>query len=122
MKPFNLEQAKAGKPVCTRNGEPARILCFDLKRNYAPIAAGITRDNKEEVYYYTPDGHFLIGADSMLDLMMAPVKHTRWINIYHNGGEPCTTSYLHHSCKEAMDNADGDSSYIATVKVEWEEE
>ena len=25
FKPFNLEQAKAGKPVCTRDGRKARI-------------------------------------------------------------------------------------------------
>lgn len=29
MKPFNLEEAKQGKPVCTRDGCKARILCFD---------------------------------------------------------------------------------------------
>ena len=29
MKPFDLEAAKAGKPVCTRDGRKARINCFD---------------------------------------------------------------------------------------------
>lgn len=31
MKPFDLEAAKAGKPVCTRDGRKARIICFDAK-------------------------------------------------------------------------------------------
>lgn len=31
FKPFNLEQAKAGKPVCTRDGRKARIICFNAK-------------------------------------------------------------------------------------------
>ena len=31
FKPFDLEQAKAGKPVCTRDGRKARIICFDTK-------------------------------------------------------------------------------------------
>lgn len=31
LKPFDLEAAKQGKPVCTRDGRKARIVCFDLK-------------------------------------------------------------------------------------------
>lgn len=31
MKEFDLEKAKAGHPVCTRNGNKARIICFDRK-------------------------------------------------------------------------------------------
>lgn len=40
MKPFDLEAAKAGKPVCTRDGIKARIICFDVinKSNYPIIA------------------------------------------------------------------------------------
>lgn len=39
FKPFNLEQAKAGKPVCTRDRHKARIICFDAKlKNYSIVA------------------------------------------------------------------------------------
>lgn len=31
LKPFNLEEAKAGKPVRTRNRRDARIICWDCK-------------------------------------------------------------------------------------------
>lgn len=31
MKPFNLGLAKAGHPVVCRNGQKARIICFDVK-------------------------------------------------------------------------------------------
>lgn len=31
MKNFDLEAAKAGAPVCTRSGKPARIVCWDMK-------------------------------------------------------------------------------------------
>lgn len=41
FKPFDLEQAKAGKPVCTRDGRKARIICFDLKNGNHPIVAVI---------------------------------------------------------------------------------
>lgn len=29
LKEFDIEAAKAGKPVCTRDGRKARIICFD---------------------------------------------------------------------------------------------
>lgn len=38
MKPFNLEEAKAGKPVCTRDGRKVNILRFDLNNPYPIIA------------------------------------------------------------------------------------
>lgn len=31
MKNFDLAAAKAGAPVCTRSGKPARIVCWDMK-------------------------------------------------------------------------------------------
>ena len=31
MREFSMEEAKAGKAVCTRDGRRVRILCFDLK-------------------------------------------------------------------------------------------
>lgn len=33
MKPFDLELAKAGHPVQTRDGRPVRIICYDRKDN-----------------------------------------------------------------------------------------
>lgn len=47
MKPFDLEAAKAGKPVCTRDGRKARIICFDRNWEY-PIVALIECENGEE--------------------------------------------------------------------------
>ena len=31
LKPFDLQAAKSGKPVCTRDGRKVRIICFDSK-------------------------------------------------------------------------------------------
>ena len=45
LRPFDLEAAKAGKPVCTRDGRKARIICFDAKCN-KPIVALIYDCNK----------------------------------------------------------------------------
>ena len=31
MKPFNLEEAKAGKPICTRDGRRVEIISFETQ-------------------------------------------------------------------------------------------
>ena len=43
MRKFNLEEAKAGKPVCTRDGKDARIEYIDSDSLY-PIVARIVVD------------------------------------------------------------------------------
>ena len=40
-KPFNIEEAKAGAKVVTRDGRNVRILCFDCKAGNEPIIAEI---------------------------------------------------------------------------------
>lgn len=53
LKEFNLEAAKAGKPVCTRDGRKARIICFDTinKSNYPIIA--LLEDKDVKLYSIT---------------------------------------------------------------------
>ena len=42
MKPFNLEEAKVGKPVCTRNGRRVEIISFENpSNNNYPILAKV---------------------------------------------------------------------------------
>lgn len=48
LKPFDLEAAKTGKPVCTRDGRKARIICFDKKDINYPIVA-LIEENKRMV-------------------------------------------------------------------------
>lgn len=56
LKPFNLDAAKQGKPVCTRDGCKARIICFDRKDN-TPIVALIERvDGIEILQCFYNDG------------------------------------------------------------------
>lgn len=72
MKQFNLEEAKSGNPVCIRDGNDARIICFDAKtRCDKPIVALILFDGYEEEFLLDKDGA-LLGIDdpSEYDLMM----------------------------------------------------
>lgn len=72
MKPFNLEEAKAGKPVCTRDGRRVEILSFDNPNNGYPILARVFSDNTNyNNFVFTQEGYFFndnreFGADLMM--------------------------------------------------------
>lgn len=80
MKPFNLEEAKAGKPVQIRDGLPVRIICFDRKSLDDACVLGLLRENDEEItkYWHKDGKHNLTGAWSPYDLFM--VEDTIEIN------------------------------------------
>ena len=81
LKEFNLEAAKAGKPVCTRDGRKARIICFDLNNKNFPIVAIINCDSEENAYQYDIDG-ICDEHDNNLNLMMSSEKKEGWIIIH----------------------------------------
>ena len=116
LKPFDLEAARSGKPVCTRDGRKSRIICFDVKAK-KPIAALITNDDTEEVHFYYDDGRSDQYLEYRYDLMMLPEKKEGWVNVY-KGGLLDTKSY--NTKKEAFDKA-SPKDYIDTVKIEWYE-
>ena len=128
LKEFNLEAAKAGKPVCTRDGRKARIICFDTinKDNY-PIIALLEDKGYEAVFYYNKDGKCNVGTER--DLMMLPEKKEGWINIYNRNTistskENCyimTGVSVFKTKESAISYKDKDKEYIDTIKIEWEE-
>lgn len=75
MKPFDLEAAKAGEPVCTREGRKARIICFDRVELFYTIVALIETEGfpyVEKIVAYTNKGRrFTTGEENPSDLMMA---------------------------------------------------
>lgn len=123
MKPFDLEAAKAGKPVCTRDGRKARIICFDTinKGNY-PIIALLEDKGCEAIFYYNKDGKCNVGTER--DLMMLPEKKEGWVNVYksYNVGKktPCIAS-IYPTKEEAKKSSVVGLDYVDTVKIEWEE-
>lgn len=122
LKPFDLEAAKAGKPVCTRDGRKARIICFD-KKAVRPIVVLVEGVNGTEVAIsYRLDGR---RGDNCLeasdDLMMLPEKKEGWINIYKGG--KLDADYLYPSKADAVENIfqPMEDNYIDTIKLTWEE-
>lgn len=120
MKEFNLEDAKAGKQVCTRGNKPARIICFDCKDKQYPIVALVVNGYQESVYRYTAKGKIATGFDNSLDLMMLPEKKKGWVNMYRINDKVKTGDMIYPRKESAISAADR-SCYIDTVKIEWEE-
>lgn len=118
LKPFDLEAAKAGKPVCTRDGRKVRIICFDAECN-KPIVALIYDCNKETVFQYLKSGRFFVDQIDKYDLMMLPRKKERWLNIYKDFED--TVCCVYPTEKEALEDGETEKDYITTIKIEWEE-
>ena len=132
LKPFDIQKAREGKPVCTRDGRKARIICFD-RIDAKPILALVrSTDGKgENVFDYFVSGKRLANAlESDLDLMMLHEKKEGWINIYNAD----TTFYYvdgrvfetkDEAVKEAKEEVEKEqrekNEYIDTIRVEWEE-
>ena len=117
LKPFSLESAKAGKPVCTRDGRKARIICFDAEGN-KPLIVLSKIDGKEVILRYTEKGqsdNFHSPTPREDDLMMLPEKKEGWVNVYKSKD----TIFL--SKEEAKLHKDDFGGYITTIKIEWEE-
>lgn len=112
LKEFNLEEAKAGKPVCTRDGRKARIICFDLNNKNFPIVAIINCDSEENAYQYDIDG-ICDEHDNNLNLMMYPEKKEGWIIIHKEAIYDKETA--EKIARETTANV------IRIQKIEWEE-
>ena len=123
LKPFDLEAAKLGKPVCTRDGRKARIICFDMKGDICPIVAAVEENGVEYLYRYDEKG-LNCYKNSNEDLMMLPEKKEGWINIVKTeaGGYCCKGEEVHSDYNDAiLENINVLDKRCIIVKIEWEE-
>ena len=129
MKQFNLEEylKHPTRKVVTEDGRNARIICTDVKDDDYPILALVEQpedSDHEDVYSYTKDGHYFT-SDCLLtehNLFFAPEKHEGWLNIFKgNNFYHAENEIVYNSKKEAEIQGKNYMSYIATVKIEWEE-
>ena len=83
MKPFDLNAAKAGEPIVTRDGTPAKYIAHVPEARHSSQVLCLVRDT---VFAYSPNGDYdPLRGESMLDLYMASTKRTVWVNLYNNG-------------------------------------
>ena len=127
LKPFDLNAAKAGKPVYTRDGRKVRIICFDRKDN-TPIVALIECVNHAEILQCVHnDGKCFHYDTSNNDLMMLTEKKEGWVNVYKRNVEyiwenECnvvTGMSVYESEDEAKRHIDRNEIYVDTVKITW---
>ena len=114
LKPFDIQKAREGKPVCTRDGRKARIICFDMNSfNNHIIVALITEENgTESIYSYTSEGKWK-ETKTENDLMMLPEKKEGWAII---------RKYDIYETEEQAEDAILNSHVGAMIrKITWEE-
>ena len=113
MKPFDIELARKGHPVCTRDGRKARIICFGVKEDICPIIALVEENGMEVTKSYDMNGRANYKNADNYDLMMLPEKKEGWIvvrrsDIYEN----------EEQAKEALLNS---HTAMMVRKITWEE-
>lgn len=132
MKPFNLQQTKAGAPVCTRDGHEVRIICFDAKgTDCRPIIALITNtysngNKREYLQSFTKKGELYKGEINRLDLMMVDTKYEYkkgYVNVYKSSFFASTKGVnAHRICKtkkEAKEFAKYEESFLTTLEIKY---
>ena len=103
------------KPVQTRDGRKARIICTDYKGSIQPVIAIIDEGDRESVHWYNKDGRFLtIAQETRDDLINVPEKRKVWVNINSSG------STYGYQCREVADEM-ADSRRIACKELEYYE-
>ena len=125
MKQFNVEEylKKHRRDVVTRDGRKARILCCDLKNDPYTVVAAIMDGNIEVPVTYSKQGKAILARDSNSDLFFAPKKHEGWANMYRDTVGKVYFGNVYSSEEEAKKSATSLlDTYVATAKVEWEEE
>ena len=91
MKPFDLKSAKAGAPIVTRDGTPAKYIAHVPEARRSSQVLCLVRDT---VFAYAPNGDYdSLRGESMLDLYMASTKRTVWVNLYASNSPRGVASY-----------------------------
>ena len=118
MKPFDLEAAKRGEPICDRAGNPVRFIAHVHEATNPGKRVIVLTLNGAISLHYENGTYALSDCDSDCDydLFMATkkVKRERWVNIYSENLEDCL-----HLTKEKA-NREAAPSRIACVRVEYE--
>lgn len=125
MREFDIEKAKAGAPVCTRDGRPVRIICFDYQEygqqeadEKFPIIALVKYDEGERAYVYRESGKCRVDKND--ELVMAPVKREGWVVI--NPEEKRCFQCVFDTQEEADTKASSSKTTdLVVAHIEWEE-
>ena len=74
------------KPVQTRYGSPARIICTDRKGGPPLLALVRGQEREERIFSFYPSGQVYTTHCSGLDLVNVPERESLFYNTYCDGG------------------------------------
>ncbi|HDR9003039.1 TPA: hypothetical protein QDA99_006598 [Burkholderia vietnamiensis] len=122
MKPFDLEAAKRGEPIVTRDGRSVVFVAHDP--SFTETHRVIVRvEGTGSPRCYLESGAYYKGDTNDLDLFMAPRKRTVYVNVYDQAnplGESQGNFAVWHE-SEAVARKHADKSALAcAVPVEIE--
>lgn len=115
MKSFNLEKAKQGAEVITRDGRKVKILTFSRRNNDYPIVALMDCGKEDAIQMYTIDGYLNKDkTQNRFDLMMENTKV--YMNVYREGDTYVLGNHIFSSREKAIDCRGAD--YVKTIEIE----
>lgn len=125
MKPFNLEECIAGKPVVTRDGRRFRMGGYNPDAATYKIAGWVG----DSVQGYCETGRKWANVEnSDNDLFMASEKKEGWIILFNQGnGYKLNPSTIYEKIFEAIEEAEriikilNNKTDYKIIKIEWEE-
>ena len=130
LKPFNLEDAKAGNAVITRDGHDVKILDFEFKltSDTIQLIGKIEFESSYQVAYkWYIDGKFSEKELSEMDLFMKTETKSVWVNFYKKTSYSTSEGFYKFiscgSCYESEQKARSDINdmfgiYIETKQIE----
>lgn len=97
LKPFDLEAAKRGEPICTRDGREARFIAHvpDVVDQYKVVVMYHDDEYGKTISAFCENGAWIGGSEESNDLFMPPRKAQLWVRAYRapHGGIAISWAY-----------------------------
>lgn len=120
MKPFNLVDALAGKPVMTREGR--KVVRIFYAEEACENSQVICVFETGAVFPYYKDGTYT-NSSSVHELVMAPTKKEGYVVMFYNNSQKdfLVGTKIWASREDAEIWSKGCEAVFAIAKIEWEE-
>jgi hypothetical protein len=125
MKPFDLEAAKRGEPIVTRDGR--KVIHFHhIETDTSRLCCVVQVEGQAGAGWVPKNGRYDDAVDGVDDLFMAPKMVTKYLNVYDSrahGSYDGQSSFLFDNEEAAKDNADRNAVkvIVRAMPIQWEE-
>lgn len=127
MEQFSLAEylKNPTKPIVTRDGCRARIVCTDRNHKDYPIVALVLIGCTEKMASYMENGMYLKDTPSSMDLLFAPETKTKrvgWMNVCKYGDNKhfaLVGGVIHPTREQAL--TERPDYVVDTIQIRWEE-